>query len=325
MERKRYIPNMSYAQTLKYCDFFTKLFIKNISHKYKLVEISLPLLTEKDSPVNSDYPSRKVTFDNSRNYEVYELIHNYDNLMRYNFFYADLKSDEVLFSRIKNINRDNKIESGGALESHFFVFEIFKKEEERNINTCFKEIEFFVELINQTCFEINDYGINHKFKKIEKINASKISSLYPLLDDVESIKNYVKEKEAIAVSFNLKNFNNFFPFKSLVSYDVANTASLFVWCKQISSEIEIIDVTFRPNFSILESQLKNSVNSFDKKTELYNLIESDKIKPTMSIKINMGHLFFYLLKKKSINELPSHNSKFNLGKDYLLYNLKNQK
>lgn len=324
MEKKRYIPNMSYAQTLKFCDFFTKLFIRNISNKYKLVEISLPLLTEKDSSVNSDYLNRKVTFDNNKEYEVYELIHNYDNLMRYNYFYGELTNDEVLFSRIKIINRDNKIEPYEALESHFFAFEIFKKEEERNVTTCFKEIEFFVEMINQTCLAVKDFGINHEFKKIPNINASKISNLYPLLSDVESIENYVKEKEAVAVSFNLNNFNKFFPFKSLVSYDVENTTSLFVWCKQISSVVEIMDVTFRPNFSILESQLKNT-SFFDKNNELYEIIENDKIKPTMGIKINMGKLFFYLLKKMNINELPSYNSKFNLGKDYLLYNIKKQK
>lgn len=324
MEKKRYIPKMSYAQTLKYINLFTRLFLKKISQKYKIMEISLPLVTEMNSSINSDYLNRKITFDNNVDYGVYELIHNYDNLMRYNFFFAELQSDEVLFSRIKIINRDNKVQSYETLESHFFAFEIFKKEEDRNLETCFKEIEFFTKLINETCLEINDFNTSHKFKKITNISATKLTALYPFIKDFECIENYVKEKGLVTVSFNLKDFDKFFPFKSLVSYDAENTASLYVWNKQINSAIEIMDVTFRPNFSVIESQSKN-INSLDKDSELFKLIETDKIKPTISVKIYMDRLFFYLLSKMNINELPSYNNKFNLQKDYLLYDLKYKK
>lgn len=324
MHKKRYIPKMSYSQTLKYCDLFVKLFLRKVSQKYKLIEITMPLVTEANSYLNNDCSNRKITFDNNIDYEVYELINNYDNLMRYNFFFADLNNDEILFSRIKIINRDKKIEPYETLESHFFSFEIFKKEEERNIETCFNIIEMFANWIDQTCFEINDFGIKHSFKKIKNIHASKISNLYPLLNDVQSIESYVKEKGLVAVSFDLKNFNKFFPFKSLISYDAQNTASLFVWCKQIDSLIEIMDVTFRPNSFVLDSQIKNK-NSINKNNEFFNLVESDNVKPTMSIKLYIDKLFFYLLNKQNITELSSYNSRYTLEKDYLLYNLKNEK
>ena len=97
---------MSYSQTLRYCDLFVKLFLRKVSQKYKLIEITMPLVTEANSYLNNDCSNRKITFDNNVDYEVYELINNYDNLMRYNVFFADLNNDEILFSSRKIINRD---------------------------------------------------------------------------------------------------------------------------------------------------------------------------------------------------------------------------
>lgn len=320
MNKKSYIPKISYDKLIRFYDEFSRKLLENISRVYKTIEIFMPLLTSSNSSINDGYSSRKITFDNNIDYQIYELVENYDNLMRYNFFLSNLNNDEVLFSKVRVINRDQKIKAYQNLETQYYAFEIFKKEEERSVETCFKEIENFVQIIKDTCASLNMVDATDLFKKISKVNASKISKLYPLLNDVASIDKYVKEKNICAISFDQKNFNSFFPFKSLVAYDALNTASLLVWSNQVNDAIEIMDVTFRPNISILENQI--NLNEYDNQNEFFNQIKSDDFKPSISVKIYLDKLLFYILDLNNIQELPSQNSDYKIKDRYMLFDIK---
>lgn len=311
-----YIPKLNFRENVLYINDFKKIFLKEFSINFgKLIHINLPISSNIDNNLNFEFKNlRMIDFDNAFNFQIYEIIYNYDSLIRYIYYNFNPNEDEIIVCEFNNINRDKNISTKQDIESNIINFEIKVVEEKRDKKFLQEFLDNVWKIICKVanCLEQTQININHK---IDFIDADKIAKLYPTISISNAIKNFLLKKKIVAIRTNLEMFEEFFQNKSIINCDVENTYSIFVWSDYLKGIIELISLTIRPNWSIIKNQF-HITDENEKKfnNEYFDILKSDKTGISLSVKINWDNLFYYLLNKNNFNELPSKTKNFNLKK-----------
>lgn len=321
-----FIPKISYKDTLIYINKFEKEFIKLLKKKFNIINLHCPISTPLKNGVHCNMGNvRKINFDNAINKEIYELINYPDNWIRFNSWFMDLSENDCVHSYFNLINKDGMDNELNSIEHLYWNFEIYTKEENRNVDMANSFLLFFWQLIFETTVIMKPIYEAKVEKKISSFLYSNIEKKTILLSQKEIMKRFILEKQlAIINNILLKTKNNdSFLFRPYDSYDFNNTSILFVANKNTNDILNLMEITFRPNWNIFKSQLEMNDSTF-LQNEFTNILEKDNKPITASLKINLTNLFYFLLDKESIKEIPFANSTYSLNELYYLFFKKNE-
>lgn len=321
-----FIPQISYKDTLIYINRFQEEFLKLLKKKYNTINLHCPISTPLKNGVHCSIGNvRKINFDNAVNREIYELINYPDNWIRFNLWFLDLSENDCVHSYFNLINKDGNDNELKSIEHLYWNFEIYAKEENRNLDFANSLLLFFWQLIFETTITIKSIYDAKIEQKISSFLYKDIEKRTILLSPKEIMKRFILEKQlAIINDILLKTKNNdSFLFRPYDSYDFNNTSVIFVADKNTNDILNLMEITFRPNWNIFKSQIENNDGELIK-NEFTNILEKDNKPITASIKINLTNLFYFLLDKESIKEIPFANSTYSLNELYYLFFKKNE-
>lgn len=323
---KPFIPKISYKDTLIYINKFQEEFLKLLKTKYNIINLYCPISTPIKNGVYCNIDNvRKINFDNAINREIYELINYPDNWIRFNTWFIDLSDSDCVHSSFHLINKDGYDNEFNSIEHLYWNFEIYAKEENRNLDFANNILLFFWQLIFETTMIIKPiYDVKIE-QKINSFLYEKIKNKTILLSPKEIMKRFISEKQlAIINNILLKNKDNdSFLFRPYDSYDFSNTSVLFVDNKNRSDILNLMEITFRPNWNIFKNQMEsNGIEIIQ--SEFIDILAKDSKPITVSLKMNLTNLFYFLLDKESIKEIPFSNSTYSLNELYYLFFKKNE-
>lgn len=305
MNKHFYLELYDLKTTIDFVNEFQNILFNSIKENFQIIIIDLPLSCNTNSKIaNYNLTFRTVNFDNSSNFEIYELISDYDALIRYFYYKYNPNEKQILFFKYNEINRDSKLVEN-TVETLIYNFEFKTKAENRN-KVFLKEIgQKFLKIIENTVNKIsfvdNNFSSKINFYEFKKIKTKLISYSHK-----KAFYDFIKIKKSCGIIFDKKNFFKIHKNKSIFGYDSDNTLTIYWWNEYMHEVLEIITITIRPDFNIINEVSKDNIDSkiFDN-NELYEIIQLDKIAISYSVKLYFDNLMTILLKKKSTKELPS--------------------
>lgn len=310
-----YLPIFNFKQTSQYINEFNKKLFELFNKENELMICDLPIVCNiKSNLTNLNKSIRSIDFDNASNYEVYEFITDYDYLIRYFYYNINPNNNQWIFFKYNFINRDKKIDESNSVDTLIYNYEFKVKAENRNkeyikelLNSIWMKLEAIIQSINLTA--------DYQAKKIQFYNLkNKIYSFSYHKGFVE----FVKSKKICGIYFDKKSFFKINNQKTLMGYDVEHTCSIYCWNEYMQTHLELVTITIRPDANIINNQAEwfNIDSELIQKDRLYEIIQEDKIAISCSIKIYFDNLIAFLLKKKSIKELPSKIDDLKIVDDY---------
>lgn len=322
MEWNKHTANSSFKEVVIFIDYFYKKLIEKIKEKYNVINLDLPIVCNMKSDVNLINNNRVIDFDNYNDKNIYEIIYEPDNIIRYYCWFLELTNNDVVVSKYKQINRDAMINNSSSIENIMLNFEFFILEEQ-------KKEEFVLDLINYywniflKIVNSNPLNKNHRLetKEIRCVSLKEIKKTYLVLPIKDAVNKFVSNNGIHLIkdiSNKFEHNNNIYLEKSSDSHDFENTYSLLFFDENSQQVKELITITFRPNWNTYKKQ--KSING-EKiiNNDFTNLLKKDSEVNTCSFKINFDLLIYYFLNKSDIQEIPSCNSEFILDKIYKLY------
>ncbi|MEF9985234.1 MAG: hypothetical protein RSA40_02630 [Malacoplasma sp.] len=321
-----FVPKISHKQTLNYINKFEEVFFKLLKEKYNVINLRCPISTPLKNGVYSNIVDvRKINFDNAANREIYEFINYPDNWIRFNSWFIDLMPNDCIFSSFDSINRDTKEDEYNSIENAYWNFEIYVKEENRNYEHANEILLFFWDLIFNTTLSIQDIYKTKIEKNIGCFLYKNIEKKTLLLSPKEIIKRFILDKQfSIINNILLKSKNvDSFIFRPYDSYDFDNTSIFFVSDNNTNDILNLMEITFRPNWNIFVKQIESNDKEIVK-NEFSDMLKKDNKPITVSVKINITNLFYFLLDKEKKREIPFANPTYSLNEIYYLF-FKNNK
>lgn len=321
MKKNKHIANASFRTTIDYINTFKDNLHLFVKKHFNLIKLDLPTVSLYENNLNFLHFERKIDFDNANNSLIYGLINNYDNLIRYYSWFLNIRDKDVVFSEYNLIDRDKKITPYEWIENKIFSYEFYIKEEQKNDEYAIDLINFFI----QNIWSINnklEYEFVKKiqYHKLNIITVDKIMKMYKFLNIKEAVEKFVIDNNFYIIKglgnkfFDKNSFYNF-PYES---YDFENTYSILFFDKNSKKLLELINFTYRPNWSICMKQ-KDFYDYEIKNEEYVNLLSSESTISTSNLKIYFNNLIYFLSNKTFLNEISNCNSFFNLSEIYKWY------
>lgn len=312
------IPKTNIKETIDFVNEFQNQFFSFLKNKYKkITQIDLPLICNMEDQLDfSITQKRSIDFDSSWNFNIYEIIQNYDAWIRYYFYVYNPDFTNLLFFSYKEIYRDKKIQDNDTIEQNVWNFELKTLADNRNKGYV---ISFTSNFWSYICDSINNLSnkeislkkdIDFIDAKAKNIKTSIFNSLYAT--------NKIKDKKVVAF-YNLSSNNLlFYDYLNPIGYDYENTVAICGW-NPYSKDILLLAIcTIRPDWNII----KNNVNIENLNNELIDIIKSEKNGISISFKIFHDNLIKLVLNKYSHNEMTSQLKEMNLNKTFKLLNNK---
>ena len=131
MEWNKHTANSSFKEVVIFIDYFYKKLIEKIKEKYNVINLDLPIVCNMKSDVNLLNNNRVIDFDNYNDKNIYEIIYEPDNIIRYYCWFLELTNNDVVVSKYKQINRDAMINNSSSIENIMLNFEFFILEEQK--------------------------------------------------------------------------------------------------------------------------------------------------------------------------------------------------
>ncbi|EGZ31196.1 hypothetical protein [Malacoplasma iowae] len=322
MEWNKHTANSSFKDVVKFIDYFYNQLAETIKQKYNLINLDLPLVSNMKSDVNLLNNNRAINFDNYNDKNIYEIIYEPDNMIRYYCWFLELTNNDVVVSKYKQINRDAIINNSSSIENNMLNFEFFILEEQKKEEYVLDLINYFWNIFLKIVYS-SSLNKNYRLetKKIRCVSLKEIKKMYLVLPIKDAVDKFILNNGIHLIkdiSNKFEHDSNVYLEKSSDSHDFENTYSLLFFDENSQQVKELITITFRPNWDTYKKQ-KGINGEKILNNNFTDILKKDSEVNTCSFKINFDLLIYYFLSKTDIQEIPSCNSDFNLDKIYKLY------
>lgn len=321
---KKNIPIMSYKDTLYYINSFKEKLLLKLKNYFNFIDLDLPMVcNSNESFVNKNLNLRKINFDNKNDKLIYEIILFNDNWIRYNSWWLDLMPKDCLFSTYHYIDRDTNVSSTNTIDNLVWNFEICVREEERDINQVNELLLLFWSCIVKTTNDLTNLFTSSLPLKVNSYSFKSILKKHFLLSQKDVLSKFTSDKNVIILHDVLYQEKSLTPIivRPASAYDFNMTSCIIASDKYSDDSLNLVELTFRPNWTIYAKQ--TNWTSQSKESDFEKILQLDNKPMTVSIKINLGKLLYFILDKTDIKEIPFCNSEFSLTDMYFFFNKKN--